>query len=371
MDFFRRIFNNPSEDPSQGDDTSSEAIIDAPVTSFDASVDSSQKVTDKLGSSPTDEEVDDLETGEFIADDEAIPDTLPDRNNIQVDTTKQEVHNDPAMGVTRPLPQEPVFATHTGHLIFGQKSDVGMVRSNNQDSAISFFTTSDTVDERPDFGVFIVADGMGGHSEGEKASAITANTVVDDILKYVYMPMLQNDDMNSDRPPVTEALTDAIKRANDMVREKVQDGGTTVTAIIVLGDQAYFGHVGDSRAYLVSNNGEVEQLTRDHSVVQRLIELGQLTPEEAETHDQRNVLYRAIGQNEEVDVDILRRRLPPNAHILICSDGLWGMMTKEDIGDIVSNSLNPQEACDKLISLANTNGGTDNITAVLLKMPGN
>jgi serine/threonine protein phosphatase PrpC len=212
---------------------------------------------------------------------------------------------------------------------------------------------------------------MGGHSEGEKASAITAITVMQDILKSVYMPMLQEVDMDSDRPTVTEALATAIENANNAVREKVSDGGTTVTAVVILGDQAYLGHVGDSRAYLISENHDVEQLTRDHSVVQRLIELGQLTPEEAETHEQRNVLYRAVGQNEEVDVDILRRRLPPNAYVLICSDGLWGMIEKNDIRDIIANAISPQDACDKLISLANTNGGTDNITAVLFKMPGN
>ena len=311
---------------------------------------------------------DDNSTGEFVADDTDIPDILPD---VAVGANTAILVDSGLMGVTRPLPQEPVFSAQTGHIVFAQKSDVGMVRNNNQDSAMSIFFTSDTVDEKPDFGIFIVADGMGGHSEGEKASSITAKTVMQDILKSVYMPILQEMDMDADRPTVTEALTTAIERANIAVREQVRDGGTTVTAIVILGDQAYLGHVGDSRAYLISENYDVEQLTRDHSVVQRLIELGQLTPEEAETHEQRNVLYRAVGQNEDVDVDILRRRLPPNSHVLICSDGLWGMIEKTDIRDIIANAMSLQDACDKLISLANTNGGTDNITAVLLKMPGN
>lgn len=377
MDFFRRIFNNP-DDPSQPREEAAGVIPNEAVSAAkpEPAVDPSEKATDDLGStSESQNEVDDLETGEFYADDTEIPDTLPERSMFPLETAQAEdsppSQDGNPMGITRPLPQEPVFAAQSGHLVFGQKSDVGMVRSNNQDSAMSIYFTSDTVDEKPDFGIFIVADGMGGHSEGEKASAITAKTVMEDILKSVYMPMLQETEMDADRTPVTEALTDAIERANIEVWEQVQDGGTTITAVVVLGDQAYLGHVGDSRAYLISETSEVEQLTRDHSVVQRLIELGQLTPEEAETHDQRNVLYRAVGQNEEVDVDILRRRLPLNSHILLCSDGLWGMMTKDDIRDIVSNSLSPQEACDKLISLGNTNGGTDNITAVLLKMPGN
>jgi PPM family protein phosphatase len=375
MDFFRRIFNNPAETPSQSGEQESAGTItnETPPSPVEKSIaNPSEKVTDKLVNvniSDDDEDVEqDSSTSEFIADDTDIPDTLPDaafgKNNVAPADSN-------LMGVTRPLPQEPVFAAQTGHIIFGQKSDVGMVRSNNQDSAMSLFFTSDTVDEKPDFGIFIVADGMGGHSEGEKASSITAKTVMQELLKSVYLPMLQESDMDSDRPTVTEALTTAIERANLAVREQVRDGGTTITAVVILGDQAYLGHVGDSRAYLISENHDVEQLTRDHSVVQRLIELGQLTPEEAETHDQRNVLYRAVGQNEEVDVDILRRRLPPNAYVLICSDGLWGMIEKNDIRDIVANAISPQDACDKLISLANTNGGTDNITAVLLKMPGN
>ncbi|MDQ7026044.1 MAG: protein phosphatase 2C domain-containing protein [Anaerolineae bacterium] len=378
MDFFRRIFNNP-DDPSQASKEEATGVMTNKVVSAtkpEPAIDPSEKVTDELENTPKSEnDVDDLATGEFRAEDTEIPDTLPERSMFPLDAAQAESlapsQSANPMGVTRPLPQEPVLEAQSGHLIFGQKSDVGMVRSNNQDSAMSIYFTSDTVDEKPDFGIFIVADGMGGHSEGEKASAITARTIMEDILKAVYMPLLQGAEMDADRPTVTEALNDAIKHANEEVRMQVQDGGTTITAVVVLGDQAYLGHVGDSRAYLISASNEVEQLTRDHSVVQRLIELGQLTPEEAETHDQRNVLYRAIGQSEEVDIDILRRRLPLNSYILLCSDGLWGMMTKDDIRDIVSDSLSPQEACDKLISLANTNGGTDNVTAVLLKMPGN
>ena len=126
--------------------------------------------------------------------------------------------------------------------------------------------------------------------------------------------------------------------------------------------------MGDSRAYLIQQDG-IEQITRDHSVVQRLIELDQLLPEEAETHEQRNVLYRAIGQNDDIEVDILRRRLPSNSYILLCSDGLWGMVSDADIHNIVINTDDPQEACDKLIALGNTNGGTDNISVLVLKLP--
>ena len=291
--------------------------------------------------------------------------TLPEVGTVPLNETE-----DYRPGVTRPLNDEPASNTLTdGHVIYGQTSNTGMVRNNNQDAAMSFYFASDTDDEIPDFGVFIVADGMGGHKEGEKASALTARTILTDLFTTIYLPMIKDEDQDAGRFTITEALVQATQKANQLVRRNVQDGGTTCTVAVIIGYQAYFSHVGDSRAYLISQNGAIDLITRDHSVVQRLIELDQLTPEEAEHHEQRNVLYRAVGQNEEVDVDILRRRLQANTSILICSDGLWGMVDDEEIADIVNSSADPQIACDRLIATANKNGGTDNITALVLKMP--
>ncbi|MCA9914762.1 MAG: Stp1/IreP family PP2C-type Ser/Thr phosphatase, partial [Anaerolineae bacterium] len=274
-------------------------------------------------------------------------------------------------GITRPLPEEATSTGRNGHILYGQASDTGMVRSNNQDSAVSFYYASNTYEELPDFGVFIVADGMGGHKEGEKASSITATEVMKDIFKTVFLPMVSGEEMTSERLTIREALQQSIQKANNTVRKEVKDGGTTITAIVVLGDQAHIGHVGDSRAYVLNPGSEMEQITRDHSVVQRLLELDKINQEEAEQHEQRNVLYRAIGQNEDVEPDIMRRRLESNTYILLCSDGLWGIVNDSDMKDIILGSENPQEACNKLIAQANTNGGNDNITAILLKIPGN
>lgn len=384
MNFFRRLFNNSSDDDSSGAEEASAESMEH------ADVNQEAQATDTINDAPDPTSTIELpsldaeEAEEFdIDEDEELPvdfgGTRPlngdpnDDDDVMVDGVTAKLGDYPdEVGVTRPLPQESSSsATHKGHLIFGQASDTGMVRHNNQDAAQSFFFSSDTDDELPDFGVFIVADGMGGHSEGEKASALTARTVINDIFKSIYLPMLDDHDMGSERLTIAEALVRAIKEANALVRRSVIDGGTTITSVVVLGNQAYFGHVGDSRAYMLTETNGLEQVTRDHSVVQRLIELDQLDPEEAEHHDQRNVLYRAIGQNDEIDVDILRRRLAANATILLCSDGLWGMVSNEDIGTILRESANPQIACDKLVALANTNGGTDNITAVILKMPSN
>jgi serine/threonine protein phosphatase PrpC len=271
-------------------------------------------------------------------------------------------------GATRPLPPETVISSSNEHLTFGQATDVGMVRSNNQDSAFSFVATTRSVEQRPDFGLFIVADGMGGHHDGEKASAITAQTVSAYVMQHVYLPMLMGEN-EADRVPIIEALIAAVHKANADIIAKVPDGGTTLTSVVVVGDLAYIVHVGDSRVYLITKDG-VEQITRDHSLVQRLIELDQLTREEAAVHPQKNVLYRALGQSESLEVDALTRRLPPNSRLMLCSDGLWNWVDEQEIVDIAMKHT-PQEACDKLVALANTHGGNDNITTILLQIPSN
>jgi serine/threonine protein phosphatase PrpC len=136
----------------------------------------------------------------------------------------------------------------------------------------------------------------------------------------------------------------------------------------MVGNLAHFAHVGDSRAYLINQRG-IEQITRDHSLVQRLIELNQLTLDEAKEHSQRNVLYRALGQSVDLEVDVQTRRMPPASNILLCSDGLWGWVEEHNIQKTIQETHDPQEACNKLIAQANANGGPDNITAILLKMP--
>lgn len=272
-----------------------------------------------------------------------------------------------ADGITRPLPPETVISSSNEHLLFGQATDVGMVRTNNQDAVFSFVSTSRSATQRPDFGLFVVADGMGGHHDGEKASAITANMVAAYITSHIFLPMLNSDD-ESDRVPITESMIAAVQKANADIILKVPDGGTTLTAVAVIGDLAYIAHVGDSRIYLVTKD-HIEQITRDHSLVQRYVELNLLTPEEASVHAQKNVLYRALGQSETLEVDALTRRLPPNSKLILCSDGLWNLVTEDEIAEIVATHSNPQEACDKLVALANTHGGSDNITVILLRIP--
>lgn len=273
----------------------------------------------------------------------------------------------PLDGVTRPLPQEVTLEINgAGHAIFGQATDLGRARTNNEDAIYSFFATGRTADGIPDFGLFVVADGMGGHSEGELASALAARTVATHILKEVYLPLFNREERDN---PIAEVITSAIQRANEAVVHELDDGGTTISAAVLIGDLAYIGHVGDSRVYLI-NRGRIERITRDHSWVQRLIELDQLTPDEANEHPQKNLLYRALGQSDTLEVDTLMRRMPAGARVVLCSDGLWNQVSDTEILDAVTSASTPSEACTRLIALANAQGGPDNISVVLVQLPG-
>lgn len=411
MSFFRRIFNNtPEEDASQEVDdvvaSAQDAEDDEVVTS--ASVDTEASSGDDLPSDvpptqelphefsateelpkdvpPTEELPPDVPpTKEFASVDEDVQDvaeqsdetpnnsddvTLPDVPSEFKGVT-EDLSSTRVPVLTRPLSESDTFTIPAGgHLIFGQASDQGVKRMSNQDAVFTFYFTSETAEEFPDFGVFVVADGMGGHQDGEKASAITARTVATELLEKVYAPLLQGVDMNDpDRATIIEVLVDAVNKANEAVRDNVKDGGTTLTAAVIRGETAHIAHVGDSRAYWVNENQSLDKITRDHSVVERLIELGQITREEAEFHDQRNVLYRAIGQNDDVEVEIHRKRLVPNCGLLLCSDGLWNMVNDDDILAIIKQTPDPQETCQKLVALANAHGGADNITAIFIRTP--
>jgi serine/threonine protein phosphatase PrpC len=248
----------------------------------------------------------------------------------------------------------------------GYASDIGQLRDHNEDSLIAFQGSHLGDNAGDPFGFFVVADGMGGHNAGEVASSLAARTVGREVLRRVYLPYLREETPNADMVPLIEILRDAVRKANDLVHQKVPGGGTTLTCALILGRRAYIAHVGDSRAYLLENSA-MQQVTQDHSYVGRLIELGELSPEEAAVHPQRHVLYRAIGQGEDLDIDTYHQPLPPGGGLLLCSDGLSGLVSEEEIGRIIASARTPQEACQRLLKAANDAGGPDNITALLVE----
>jgi serine/threonine protein phosphatase PrpC len=247
-------------------------------------------------------------------------------------------------------------------LHIGRLSDIGRERERNEDSFFVFNALLQHDNGQESFGLFIVADGMGGHQKGEVASSLATRTVADQLLKDVYLPYLGRNQSAANKP-INEALIAAVERANVLVQEQVPEAGTTLTAALVMGNNAYLAHIGDTRAYLLTFEA-TKQITKDHSLAKRLEELGQGSS--AELAKVQNVLYRAIGQNSTIEVDTYIQHLPPASSLLLCSDGLWGLVGAETIREIVNNSATPQEACERLISAANDKGGHDNITAVLV-----
>lgn len=253
------------------------------------------------------------------------------------------------------------------HIAYGSAQSVGVERDHNEDALFVLIGNSSGHEAPPDFGLFVVADGMGGHRSGEVASAISVNTVARRLTQETVLRLFEPNGRDH-LPALQELLQTALEEANQSVVHTVPGGGTTLTAAVLLGEQLTVGHVGDSRAYIITENS-TEVITRDHSLVERLRELGQLTQAEAAEHPQRNVLYRAIGQGENLEVDVFTQPIPHGGYVLLCSDGLWGEVTDSEISRIVLDHDDPQLACEELIRAANAAGGPDNITAVLVYFP--
>ncbi len=250
----------------------------------------------------------------------------------------------------------------------GWATDVGSIRDHNEDSVLVISAVQEGDDQQPPFGLFIVADGMGGHRAGEAASSLAARVSAHHITSRCYLPALLRTESDAYQPSLTEILVDAVLAANDAVYQQVRGGGTTLTCALVLGPQAYIAHVGDSRACLI-DEARLEQITHDHTLVERLIENGQLTADEAANHPQQNVLYRAVGQGSQLEVDTHVRRIPPDNHLLLCSDGLWNVLGSAKITQLIQDTPSVQSACQSLVAAANRAGGPDNITVILWRSP--
>ena len=265
--------------------------------------------------------------------------------------------------------RSPAVGLAPRRLTMGIAQHVGRVRNHNEDVLLVFTGELAGLEAMPSFGLFVVADGMGGHASGERASGIAARTVARTTLDGILPSLLADPTTSAERPSLQEVMERAMDNANRAVSASVPDGGgTTLTCALIIGQQVVLSHVGDSRAYIITDEA-FEQITRDHSLVQRLQELGQLSAAEAAIHPQRNVLYRAIGQGEGLEVDVDVRRVPSGAVLLLCSDGLWGLVPDDRILSIVRQSTSLQAGCEALVAAANAAGGPDNITAVMVKLP--
>jgi protein phosphatase len=242
-------------------------------------------------------------------------------------------------------------------LIAAGKTDTGIVRSNNEDSFI--------VDEKS--GLFVVADGMGGHAAGEVASNLAIKIISEHLLnsqKFI-------GEYDKAYSASTNNLNSALRLANLAVFEAAEGAahlhgmGTTVAATLVCGNRLSIAHIGDSRVYLV-RSGTIEQLTDDHSVVNEQVKRELITREEAANSSTKNFLTKAMGISAETEADLSEITLLNGDILLLCSDGLSNMVNDEVMMEIISFAKEPAAICDLLIKTANDNGGKDNITAVIV-----
>ena len=258
----------------------------------------------------------------------------------------------------------------TLRLRVGRHTDVGMVRDLNEDSLLVLELDRMHRSISQPIGLYVVADGMGGHAAGDVASGIAINTIAEKMATHLLVPQLTND-VDVESFDAQHWLADAVQAANLAVYTHRQSAGTnmgtTLVAALVIGDTGHIANVGDSRAYVITNDKDIRQITTDHSLVERLISLGQVTPEEARIHPQRNVIYRTIGDKEEAEIDFFVQRLNSGDSLLLCSDGLNGKLEDAEILRVVTHSQSPQEACERSVQAANDNGGDDNITVVIVQ----
>lgn len=253
-------------------------------------------------------------------------------------------------------PQPAAYQRATG-LIAGSLTDVGRVREINQDCLAT----------DPARGLYVVADGMGGHLAGEKASLCAVETI-SNMLTCEAIDQAPDGDL-------AKVIQDAIQEANRViVHASLQDAsmrgmGTTAVVAVTCQESVYLGHIGDSRAYLLTQDA-IAQITEDHSVVAQLLRARAITPQEAQRHPYRNVITKCLGMQMEIEADTLVVAWNPGDRLLLCSDGLSGLVADEEMLAIANEVEDPQVACERLVALANERGGQDNISVILLRNAG-
>ncbi|HEY6808508.1 MAG TPA: Stp1/IreP family PP2C-type Ser/Thr phosphatase [Gemmatimonadales bacterium] len=239
------------------------------------------------------------------------------------------------------------------HITCAGRTDVGIIRSGNEDNYLTI----------PDRGIFVVADGMGGHAAGEVASEMAVRVIGRELGS---LRGLGDEE-------VAERMRTAIRSANAAIFQRTltehdkRGMGTTVTALVLYESRFLIGQVGDSRAYLL-RDGKLTQVTKDHSYVQEQVDAGYLTPEQARTHPYSNVITRCVGANSDVSPDVYVGTVKPLDLFLLASDGLTGMVEDPQLGEILRAARTPQEQVDDLVAEANRHGGLDNITAILIRI---
>lgn len=261
--------------------------------------------------------------------------------------------------------------------VFG-KSDLGRARERNEDAFLIADLSAGNATLQPEIrqhtvgaygSLFIVADGMGGAAAGEVASTMATDV----IFKHM------NGVWRAEREPAAARFADRLREGVELANQRifqyahthaeVRGMGTTVTAAGVIGDDLYLAQIGDSRAYVV-RGGVAHQLTKDQSLMQRLVDAGELTEEEAEQSERRNIILQALGPDAQVKVDLTHHSLQRGDTLLVCSDGLSTAVRKSELAALAAAHAEPQALCAALVDLANARGGLDNITVIAARFEG-
>ena len=256
-------------------------------------------------------------------------------------------------------------------LVAGARSDVGRTRRGNpnEDSILVMQSTRIHESITQPFGLFIVADGLGGHDDGQVASRRAVGIMADYITREVIIPALQSGQF-SDQETLAARLKGAVEAANlALVGSNEQTGsdmGSTVTGALVVGDTAHIVNVGDSRTYLYDTNA-LQPISVDHSLVMQLVIGGLIERDAIYTHPQRNQILRSLGDRRDVQIDLFTQKLRPGYQLVICCDGLWEMVRDPQIEQVLRETSDSQAAADRLVELANQNGGEDNISIIIVQ----
>lgn len=241
----------------------------------------------------------------------------------------------------------------------------GGYRSQNEDTLFHLQSVLISETDSSPFGIFIVADGLGGHEDGQVASELTVRTVASHLIKTVYAPVLAGQGQDSESVPLNESLTKSVEIANQIVRKGTHGGGSTLTAVLLLDRTAYIVHVGDSRAYLICGDS-LSQLTQDHSLVGRLREVQGLSEEEVAHLPEGHTLYKALGQPAFPEPDVHYQSIAPGSHLLLCTDGLWRSVSQQAILEAFQTFWDPRAVCIRLADVAIAHGSDDNVSLIAL-----